>query len=134
LTIWTLHISIQYFKQKSFNIAAPYLLGIRFGLVYFTLFSFFGAYISQQAGHTVGAVDGTEGIVFLNWSKLFGDLRIAHFFGIHALQIIPLFAYLTTKLVAEKLAIQIVWVFAILYFIFVNFTMLQALAGIPFWK
>jgi hypothetical protein len=44
-------------------------------------------------GHTVGAPDGGPGLPGVGWSKQHGDLRIPHFFGLHAIQIIPLFAW-----------------------------------------
>lgn len=45
-------------------------------------------------GHTVGAVDGGPGVPGVGWSRSHGDLRIPHFFGLHAVQIIPFFAFL----------------------------------------
>ncbi|MFD4432485.1 hypothetical protein [Nocardia sp. NPDC058497] len=49
--------------------------------------------------HTVGAPDGTPGMPLTGWSTTAGDLRIPHFFGMHALQAVPLFAALLVLLV-----------------------------------
>ncbi len=43
--------------------------------------------------HTVGAPDGGAAIAAVGWSSDHGDLRIPHFIGLHALQIIPLLAW-----------------------------------------
>jgi len=40
--------------------------------------------------HTVGGPDGEVGMPITHWSLLHGDLRIPHFLGMHALQLLPL--------------------------------------------
>jgi hypothetical protein len=133
LTLWTAYITYVFMKQKTYALPPSMVLSIKIGLVYFVIFSLFGGYISGLKGHTVGAADGGEGLWFLNWSKTFGDLRVAHFFGIHSLQIIPLFALLVGKFSTDiSISLKAVWGFSLIYVSYVLMTLVKGLMGLPF--
>jgi hypothetical protein len=76
----------------------PMLAALRSGVAIFLAGNAVGGYMLARGSHTVGAPDGGAGLPFLNWSTIAGDLRIAHFIAIHAIQIVPLFAYVLSQM------------------------------------
>lgn len=125
LTAWTGVIGYYFFKQKRFNVPMPYIWGIRLGIMLFVLFAFEGGVMASHLSHTIGAPDGGSGIPVLNWSNRYGDLRVAHFIGIHSLQALPLFGYFIAK---TNRSTQL---FASGYFLLTAFLLMQAFREIP---
>jgi hypothetical protein len=84
-----------------------------------------GAYMSAQTGHWVGGVaNDATGVFFFGWSRTGGDLRVAHFVGLHAMQGIPIIGYLVRSLPAGR---TIVWASLAIWTAATVFFFIQAL-------
>jgi hypothetical protein len=85
-----------------------------------------------SGAHTVGAHDGGPGIAVLGWSREHGDVRVAHFIGLHALQVLPLLALATRRTrAAEARRVRLMWVLSGSYAALVGLALWQALRGQP---
>ena len=99
---------------------------------------FFGSWVGGQMisemSHNIGVEDGGPGLPLVNWSTIAGDLRVAHFFGLHGLQIIPIFALLISNKSKNTMRNQtiIVTVFGLAYALYIGYTFYQAKQGMPF--
>lgn len=128
-TVLATIILYKYFRVE-IDLPRSIVCGMRLGLIVFLLGSIEGGYMSQQIGHTVGAADGGPGLPLINWSTIAGDLRVAHFLGLHALQAVPVFAFAVERLkVARQTALTAS--FAVAYFAAFTFVFVQAMAGRP---
>ena len=87
-------------------------------------------WIGVAGAHTVGAADGGPGLPFFGWSTEAGDLRISHFLGLHALQVLPFVAVSLSLLIANYFVRRaIITGVAAGYALLIVFTYVQALFG-----
>jgi hypothetical protein len=89
---------------------------------------------SVIGAHTVGGPDGGPGLPFLGWSTAHGDLRVPHFVGLHALQMLPLLFLLLTFLGrrfgwTELQRLRLLWTGALGYLGVMALLLWQALRG-----
>ena len=69
------------------------------------------------------------GLPLFYWSRQGGDLRVAHFFGLHAMQALPLFALAVRGLARARTTVV---AFALLYSAMTVYVFVQAVLGRPF--
>lgn len=125
ISVWTAGIAYLFFKTTLPELTQIELRSIQAGLIFFAIFSLQGFLMGSRLAHTVGAPDGGAGWKFLNWSLQHGDLRISHFLGMHALQILPLLAFTVIQSLGQ------LYFLVLIYGVVTVGTLLQALAGRP---
>jgi hypothetical protein len=105
-----------------------YLWAVRLGILLFVVFGLEGFAMGSRLTHSIGEQGDKGFLAFLGWSKGYGDLRIAHFLGMHALQILPLLAWYLLR------NTSLVFTAAAAYGGLAVFTLVRALQGrVPFW-
>jgi uncharacterized protein YhhL (DUF1145 family) len=126
---WTL---VLFCTSQLLPIPPAYTWGIRCGLLLFLLAGAEAGFMLHHHAHTVGAPDGGSGLPFINWSREHGDLRVAHFLGMHALQVLPFAGFLMARSQrAESVQKRYVVGFAVLYLIAMLALTWTALQGRP---
>jgi hypothetical protein len=93
---------------------------------------FVGAILAMGNGHWVGGTaSDAGGLPLLGWSRSGGDLRVAHFWALHAHQLIPLGGWLVVRS-SVRGARSLVVSIAVAYVCLIALTFVQALQGQPF--
>ncbi len=122
LTVTAAYIGVRIWRQRDGEIwREAAALGLIVGAVLGTVA---GGYMSSQTGHWVGG-NHTDagGLGLFNWSTTGGDLRVSHFLGLHAAQLIPLAAISGRRIIIYLCAAAITALTGALF--------LQAVAGLP---
>ena len=128
VTLYTAYIGVLFFVNDFPSLPGYYVWAIRLGIALFVVFSLEGFVMGAKLSHTIGGPDGDSGIPILNWSTKYGDPRIAHFIGMHALQVLPVVSYYLLKNTLVTI------ILSILYALLAIFTLVQALKGRPLFK
>lgn len=125
VTLYTAYVGLLFFTNSFPELPHYYLWSIRLGILLFVVFSFEGFLMGSRMNHSVGLLNDNSTLFILGWSKKVGDLRIAHFIGMHALQVLPILSFYVLK--NTKLTL----VFGFLYACLALFVLIQALNGKP---
>ena len=89
-----------------------------------------GQRMTVAGAHTVGAPDGTPGLPGTGWSREHGDLRVAHFIGLHAIQMLSLLALALARFGwQEARRVRIGWAVTASYASLFSLLLWQALRG-----
>ncbi len=128
VTLYTAYICYLFFTSPIAPIPHYYLWAIRLSLILFVVFSFEGFVMGSRLNHSVGGVNENSSLFIVGWSKTVGDLRVAHFVGMHALQLLPLISFYVLKNTKSTFAV------AILYGLLAVSTFRQAMRGKPLIK
>jgi hypothetical protein len=127
VTVYTAYVGWLFVVTPLPELPAYYVWGIRFGILIFTVFALQGFVMGSHLSHTVGAVNDNSNWFVVGWSRTVGDLRVAHFVGMHALQVLPWLSFYVLK------SSRWTAVAAMVYLALAGFTLVQALQGVPIW-
>jgi len=108
------------------RVAPSYRLGVLLGLgLTFVL----GASVGILLG---GAQPATGvGLPVVGWSRSMGDLRVAHFIGIHAGQVLPVIGAVLAAVAVSRVAVVGVWLATAGWTLLWTVALARALAGLP---
>lgn len=127
-TIYAGYVGVKFFQSNFSNLPTYYVWAIRLSIFIFIISSFEGLAMGSRQTHTIGNEVQNTFLPLLKWNMKEGDLRVAHFIGMHALQIIPLLSFYLLK------NSKAVFALSGIYMALSIFVLLQALQSKPFLK
>jgi hypothetical protein len=125
VTLYIAYVGYLFFSHSFPDLPNYYVWSIRLSLVIFVIFSFEGFAMGARSSHSVGALNDNSNLFIVGWSKTVGDLRVSHFIGMHALQVLPVLSFYALKNTKTTVLVSI------LYGLLAIVTLVQALQGKP---
>ncbi|MGS2727530.1 hypothetical protein ACU8DI_13045 [Psychroserpens sp. BH13MA-6] len=125
VTLYTAYVGFLFLTNSFPDLPNHYVWAIRLGISIFVIFSFEGFVMGSNLSHTVGALNDNSNWFIVGWSKTAGDLRVSHFIGMHALQLLPILSYYLIKNTKATILISF------LYGLLAIASLVQALQGKP---
>jgi len=123
VTLYTAYVGILFFTNSFPELPNFYVWAIRLGIIIFVIFSFEGFAMGSRLNHSVGTLNDNSNWFIIGWSKTVGDLRVSHFIGMHALQVLPILSFYVLK--NTKLTVGL----SVVYGLLALLTLIQALQG-----
>lgn len=121
--------------RKKLNTSSGMLWGIRFAWIAVIFALIGGQMMIGNMSHCVNIPDGGDGLPITNWSTIGGDLRVMHFLGLHAIQILPLsILFLEKYKFTKNNIIYFSFLIGSIYLGIIIFTWWQAMNGMPLLK
>ena len=119
--------------QSRYNVSRSSQLGIVFGILLFLAGSVIGGVMVAHGQSVVGVAPGGPGLPVVNWSTKGGDFRVAHFLGIHALQVLPIAGWIIDRLKDLRGRAKPTAVVSVSagYVVLMGFVFMQAMNGVP---
>jgi hypothetical protein len=120
-------------RDRGVRIASAFRLSLVLAAVISCVATVFVAMtLASGDGHWVsGSRSDAGGLPFLGWSRTGGDLRVAHFWALHAHQLIPFAGWLVVR-TGMRWQRSAVLAFAVAYVGLIAFAFTQALRGQAF--
>jgi len=120
-------------RHRPGHLTTAFRLSIVVGLALtFVLGASVGAMLSSLDGHWIGGVrSDAGGVPVFGWSRTGGDLRIAHFLGIHAMHVLPVVGFAAGRFLPGARAVSAVVIASVVYTALAGTTLVMALEGMP---